>query len=95
MQILNHFISYLKITTRMSNDQYECLIILDITAEKLIGELSIVRLLIKTKINDLRVFERERKFVDNILQRKEISVSQKYFISNKKIFIFFKIIIEF
>ena len=79
----------------MSNNQYECLILLDITAEKLIGELSIVRLLIKTKINDLKVFERERKFVDNILQSKEISVSQKYFISNKKIFIFFKIIIEF
>ena len=73
----------------MRNDQYDCLILLDITAEKLIGELSIVRLLIKTKLNNIKVFERERKFVDNILESKEISVSWKYFISNKKIFFFF------
>ena len=64
----------------MKNDQYDCLILLDITAEKLIGELSIVRLLIKTKLNDLKVFERKRKFVDKILESKEISVSWIYLI---------------
>ena len=64
----------------MRNDQYDCLILLDITAEKLIGELSIVRLLIKTKLNDIQVFERKRKFVDKILESKEISVSWIYFI---------------
>ena len=62
----------------MRNDQYDCLILLDITAEKLIGELSIVRLLIKTKLNDLKVFERKRKFVDKILGSNEISVSWIY-----------------
>ena len=59
----------------MKNDQYDCLILLDITAEKLIGELSIVRLLIKTKLNNIQVFERKRKFVHQILESKEISVS--------------------
>ena len=65
----------------MCEDQYECLILLEITADRLIGELNVVRLLIRTKINDLKVYEREKKLVDRILQSKEISVSwdKKYF----------------
>ena len=71
----------------MSDDQYECLILLEITADRLIGELNVVRLLIKTKINDLKVYERKKKLVDNILICKEISVSWKK-IFLVKIFIF-------
>ena len=79
MQILNaKFVLYLKKITKMSNDQFEGLILLDIIAEKLIGELNLARLLIKTKINDIKVFERKRILLDKILQSNEIMVSWIY-----------------
>ena len=68
----------------MSNGQYECLILLQITAERLIGELDVVVLIIQSKINDFKVYEREKKRVDKIIQTKEISVS--LFIFNKNNF---------
>ena len=74
----------------MSNGKYECLILLQITAERLIGELNVVVLIIQSKINDFKVYEREKKRVDKIIQTKEISVS--LFISNKNIISDFKLL---
>ena len=56
---------------------YEHLVLLQITAEKLINELNWVLLLIESKVNDEKVYERKKKRVDKILGSSQQLVSLK------------------